>query len=254
MVWFAASCQFNGATSSGATDGATIDGMTLDGTADDGAVDDALTNANGLISINVGHNGPLDPSEPSGIQGVTNWNDLTGIANATTSDLVDSLGAPATGMTFAITGGNDSFNHLSTPDKRMISGWVRDATVNITGIPYSTYDVIIYYDSWAQVSNQNNSIAEYAFSSGGGAITSVWGVNQKDFRLGPEDPHDYDEFMATSLAEAQAQGTGSDSGDGDGGYHLIVTGLTASELDIVATTVEGTPASICAIQIRGAAN
>ena len=40
-------------------------------------------------------------------------------------------------MTFAITGGNASFNHLTTPDKRMISGWVQNATVNITGIPFS---------------------------------------------------------------------------------------------------------------------
>jgi len=206
----------------------------------------------GLISINVGGNGALELIDTAGIQGVTNWNNLSGIANPTTSNLIDSLGDPATGMTFAITGGNNSFNALGTSDKRMISSWVQNGTVNLTGIPYSTYDLIIYYDSWAQVSNQNNSIAEYALSSGGGAITSVWGVNQKDFRLEPNVDPDYDEFTATSLADAQAQGGGSASGDGDGGYHLIVTGLTASDLDIVASTVEGTPASICAIQIREA--
>jgi hypothetical protein len=269
VVWFAASCQFDGATSHSAIDGATIDGMTFDGTVQDGAVDGALTDAAapdadplapdaapgsiGLISINVGLNGPLGPIEASGIQGVTNWNDLTGIDNPTTSDLIDSLGAPATGMTFDITGNNVSFNALSTPDKRMMSGWVQNANVNIAGIPYSTYDLIIYYDSWAQQSDQSNSIAEYALSSGGCAITSVWGVNQKDFRYEPENPHDYDEFTATSLAEAQAQGAVFDTGAGDGGYHLIVTGLTTSDLNIIATTVEGSPASICAIQIREAA-
>jgi hypothetical protein len=66
VVWFAASCQFNGDTSRGANDGATIDGMTFDGTAVDGAVDGALTDAAAPGSIVPVINGSFETPGQSG--------------------------------------------------------------------------------------------------------------------------------------------------------------------------------------------
>ncbi|MFT6863512.1 MAG: hypothetical protein ACJAVK_002073, partial [Akkermansiaceae bacterium] len=207
----------------------------------------------GLISMNFGINGGLEVTDRAGIQSVSNWNNFTGVTNPTSSDLRDSLGASLAGMTLAVTGSNDTFNAGGSPDKKMMSGWLNNqAIINLTGIPYSTYDLIIYYDSWAFEAAGTNNIARYDLSSGGNAITSVWGVNQKDFRLEPDGALDYDEFTALTLEEARAQGSTAFDGDGDGGYHLIVPDLTASDLDIAAVNVEGTPASICAIQIRQA--
>jgi len=210
--------------------------------------------APGLISMNFGTNGGLAATDQAGIQSASNWNDFTGVANPTSSDLRDSLGASVAGMTLAVTGANDTFNAGGSPDKKMMSGWLNNqATINLTGIPYSTYDLIIYYDSWAFDAAGTNNIARYDLSSGANAITSVWGVNQKDFRLEPDGALNYDEFTALTLEEARTQGNSAFDGDGDGGYHLIVPGLTAKDLGIAAFNVEGTPASICAIQLRRAA-
>lgn len=205
----------------------------------------------GLISFNFGINGGLEATERAGIQSVPNWNDFTGLTNPASSDLVDSVGASLGGMSMNVTGANDTFNAGGSADKKMMSGWLNNqATIELTGIPYATYDLIIYYDSWAFDGAGTNSIARYDLSSGGNALTSVWGVNQKDFRLEPDDALDYDEFTALTLEEARAQGTSAFDGDGDGGYHLIVPDLTAADLEIAAINEEGTPASICGIQIR----
>lgn len=202
----------------------------------------------GTVSINIGLNGSLTSTDVAGYYAVNNWNSFAGTVNSASSSLVDSTGSAVYGMSFSVTGANETFGALGTADKSMISGWVANPIIHLAGIPYATYDLVIYYDSWAQVSAGNSSVMSYALSSGGSPITTVYAVNMKDFRLEPNVNPDWDSFLAYSVAEAHAEVS-----TGDGGYYLVVKGSTASSLDLVTTTVSGTPAGISGIQIIGTA-
>ena len=198
----------------------------------------------GIVSINIGGNGSLTPAETAGITASANWNDFANVNNPSSSSLVDSDGVMVPGLSFSATGANTSFNALTTSDKKMMSGWMETPVINLSGIPYASYKLIVYYDSWAQLDSGNSSVMSFALSSNGLALATVYGVNKKDFRLEPDTTPNWDEFHAQTVADANAE-----VANGDGGYHLVFEGLTARNLTLQVTTVSGTPAGICGIQI-----
>jgi hypothetical protein len=196
------------------------------------------------ISFNIGGNGSLAPGDAAGVLGLGNWNDFTMVANPVSSNLMDSGGTAVPGFSFAATGANASFNALGTPNKNLMASWMENPTIRLAGIPYRSYKLIVYYDSWAQQAAGNSSVMSFALSSNGVALQTLYGVNKKDFRLEPNLNPDWDEFHALTPAEANIEVT-----NGDGGFHLVFEGLGSPYLTLAATTVSGTPASICGFQI-----
>ena len=102
----------------------------------------------GGVSLN------LTAAETAGVVPVANWN-VNGedqAAAGTLSGLVDSSGA-ATEAEVAWSGSNNTWGGTgaTTPDEMVVNGWLDDngdgASIAVTGIPYETYDVIVYGSS-----------------------------------------------------------------------------------------------------------
>ena len=102
----------------------------------------------GGVSIN------LTDAETAGVVPVSNWN-VNGedqAAAGTLSGLVDSTGA-ATGAEVTWSGSNNTWggSGATTPDEMLVNGWLDDngtgADINVTGIPYDTYNLIVYGSS-----------------------------------------------------------------------------------------------------------
>lgn len=204
--------------------------------------DDGVPN---FISINIGVNGALTPTEAAGVFDTANWNDFTGIDAPSSSSLIDDAGV-LTGMFFSVTGQSHSFNSLGTSDKKMMSGWTQQPmTVRLRDIPFQTYDLVVYYDSWASQENNLSSVMKYALSSDGKSVSTVYAVNKKDFRFESNTEPDWDHFIAYSLEEANEE-----AATGDGGFHMVIPGLTQADLDITVSDVSGTPAGMSGIQIK----
>lgn len=94
----------------------------------------------------------LTAAETAGVVPVANWNaDAQGVEGSI-ADLMDSDGA-ATGASVSWSGANNTWGGTgaTTPDEMLVNGWLDDngdgATINVTGIPYETYDVIVYGSS-----------------------------------------------------------------------------------------------------------
>jgi len=198
----------------------------------------------GAVSNNIGGNGSLAATEAAGINARTNWNDVTNIVNPGFRLAKNSAGSVVPGMFFSATGRNNSFNSTGTANKKMMSSWMEVPTINLTGIPYSSYKIIVYYDSNAQVSVGNSSVMSFALRSGGTSLSTLYGVNKKAFRLEPNVNPNWDRFQATTLTAANAEVV-----SGDGGFHLIFEGLTARDLTLQVATISGTPAGISGIEI-----
>ncbi len=131
----------------------------------------------------------------AGVGPAINWNNSNLSQGNSFSGLVDNTGATTTlGFTVAGTWGNWGIALVTTPDadgtynKQLLAGYANTSsgapgapeTFAITGIPYLSYDVIVYFSSDAQgrsgtISDANTGIT-YDFSTEGfDAITN--GVN-----------------------------------------------------------------------------
>jgi len=113
----------------------------------------------------VGSGSTLVPSQVAGFVSEEFWN-LDNTANGVTySNVVDGTGTP-TDATVTVNFGNGHYHtgdSTTTPDDVLMSGgfWSGDGyTVNVTGVPYSTYDVYVY------MLNDNNPNRRYELNLG----------------------------------------------------------------------------------------
>jgi hypothetical protein len=187
------------------------------------------------VSINLGGNGSLTTGDQAGFNAVANWNDFTGVVNPSAAGLFTSDNGIVP-MSFSASGGNDSFNTTATPNMRMYGSMLFGAYANLTAIPFSRYQLVIYYNSWAN--ETSSSVIRFDLAGDDGPITSAYGVKKKSFN------GVWDEFGATTMEAASAE-----LQNGDGGFYLVVDGLTDPNLQISTTTISGQTGAISGIQI-----
>ena len=185
------------------------------------------------ISINVGGNDAthdIPAADSLGVVPLVHWNNLTAAANpsAPPPTLVDSGGSTVASMTVSSTGwNNDTFNAFGTDLQNMYSnfihtdngggGNVHSASITLTNIPYATYDVYIYYNSFTSSNPQawtesQNSTTLYGLRgpTQGGALGS------------------FVQYQTSSLSTVLADAAGGTAG----GNYLEFTGLTAANLTL----------------------
>ena len=186
-----------------------------------------------IISINVGYNGALAASDMAGVVPAAHWNDLSGTTNNPSSvALVDESGNPLPGMTASFQGSGNTFNWNAVPSQTMLSGFLSGTpmSVSLTNIPFSTYDVYIYYAgfssnyslTWQATNTSTATVLGTLYSVRGGKsavqLFSVSGFVQS-------------QYPTQALADAAATG--------DGGNWLKFTGLSASNLKLAEISANG---------------
>lgn len=186
----------------------------------------------GVISINVGNNGTVGAGDAVGAEPAQNWNNLLGVNNPSSSSLVDDSGALVSGLSVAFTGNQNTFNNSPTPTQAMLSGFLsgNPMSATISGIPYATYDVYVYYAgfvsnyslTWTATDNDTATPLETVYS-----VRGSW--------AGPQAPGG-----ALVLSQYAGLSEATDAAiAGDGGNYLKFSGLTAANLTIAETSGNG---------------
>jgi hypothetical protein len=149
-----------------------------DGTNTSSAISISVISTSSTAAIGVQFEGDyvsqaLDPSQVAGIIPHDFWNvDDETSGNVTTNVLVDSSGIP-TAATVTVTYGSGQYysgGTGTTADDTLMSGgfWSGDGfTVNVTGVPYSTYNIYVY------MLNDNNPGRRYGLTLGN---QTYWGA------------------------------------------------------------------------------
>ncbi len=186
----------------------------------------------GVISINVGgFDANHDVDGTTGAEPAANWNNLTGVANPSSSSLVDDTGAAVTGMSISFSGWNrDTFNAWGDDRADMYSNFLHqqgdtlgNATVTINNIPYAEYDVYIYYNCFPTW-----QVQKWQESQGGTMLYGLRGASSGGGVSGFVPYQTSDASTAFDDAAAQASGVG--------GNYLKFTGLTAANLTLTNTS------------------
>jgi len=173
------------------------------------------------VSINVGgFDAARDVTGSLGVVATANWNNLTNAANAAGTNLMDDSGA-ATTLDVSFTGWNkDTFNAWGDSRADMYSNFLHhqgdtmaNATVNLSQIPYATYDVYIYYTGFIAKQVQ-------AWTDG---VSTLYGLRGPASGGGLAG---YVQYQTTSEAAALADAAAGTAG----GNYLKFTGLTAPGL------------------------
>ena len=159
-----------------------------------------------------------------GVVAAVNWNNLTTVANAVGTNLMDDSGA-ATTMDISFSGWNkDTFNAWGDMRADMFSNFLHhqgdtmsNATVILTQIPYATYDVYIYYTGFVSQQVQ-------AWTDGSTTIYGLRGPSSGGGLSG------YVPYQTTSEATALADAAGGTAG----GNYLKFTGLTVSGVTLTS--------------------
>jgi hypothetical protein len=103
---------------------------------------------------------------PGAVQ--SNWNNVAIPPNGqtgTATNLIDDLGlTTSTGVTWAATGTYDTGIPLTTQDDNLMKGFLdvfgaTPGTVTVSGIPFSSYEVVVYFDGANLGENQVMSFA-----------------------------------------------------------------------------------------------
>jgi hypothetical protein len=113
-----------------------------------------------FISINydtvVSSTPALSPTDSAGVVPAINWNNIAsngpgGFLSPTQTFVDDS--ASATPLTVGVTsGGADSWNTGGNADQKIYGDWInagKGTTINLSGIPYASYDLYIYESHYA---------------------------------------------------------------------------------------------------------
>jgi hypothetical protein len=177
------------------------------------------------VSLNVGgFDTNHDVTGSLGVVSVANWNNLTNIANPSAVNLMDNSGS-ATTLDITFAGWNkDTFNSWGDSRANLYSNFLHhqgdtlaNGTVNISQIPYGSYDVYIYYTGFVSKQVQ-------AWTDGD---TTLYGLR------GPASGgglNGYVQYQTASEATALADAAGGTAG----GNYLKFTGLTGSSLTLTS--------------------
>jgi sialate O-acetylesterase len=192
----------------------------------------AAAGASKAVSINVGLNGVLAPSDVAGVVPVAGWNELSGSSNPSTSVLLDESGGAVPGMSVSFQGNVNTFNNTGVPDQTMLSGFLsgNPMVAQFSNIPYARYDVYVYY---AGFNNNNTYSLTWVATDTATATVVDTRYSVRGSLTGPQlfpTPGLVRSEYAT-LAEAAAQ-----AALGNGGNWLRFTGLSAANLRISETS------------------
>ena len=189
------------------------------------------------ISITFNANRTLAPGDVTGAEVVVgNWNNLLvsgGNQNGVWGSLNDSSGTATTAsITTDSWGGIVSMSTDGSPFTKLYEGGLAkegdvpsgSATINLSSIPYSQYDVYIYYTHFPIGSD---TLQTWTESEGN---TTLYGTNNKNHG---HDWGDFVQYQTSDRATAIAQAT--TAGPDGGGNWLKFTGLTASTLTLTSS-------------------
>ena len=145
---------------------------------------------NQIISWNLDDYSTINPTDLAGLAAATNWVDSY-LANITTS-LPDNTGAATTMNliygsynTYQIQGSHPGYDANGTANKEMLNGYlnsgpaawgppITNSYVTLTNIPYSAYDVVVYFssDTAGRHGSITDGLTNYYFSVMGSAEIS----------------------------------------------------------------------------------
>jgi hypothetical protein len=174
------------------------------------------------INFGAGHgaDASLDPADQAGVFAQANWNNAAGKDG--TLALTDESGA-ANGTEVTWTSREQwGKGNPVVPDGKLLKGWlacgtegasVADITIDITGIPYAAYDVVIYMN--------HDRASEDA------DVTGPWGT----FRIRENDPA----VNADPVVLAQQVGPADpdDPDNNEKGNFVIFSGVSGADLNLV---------------------
>lgn len=196
-------------------------------------VTSAATGGGKTISINVGQNGLLLPSDVAGVVPVAHWNELSGSSNPSSSSLLDDTGAVAPGMTVTFQGNGNTFNNTGVPSQTMLSGFLSGNPMNcqFTNIPFASYDVYIYYSGFSS----NHSLTWVATNT----TTSTVLDTQYSVRGTLSGPQLFPSPGLVQSNYSNLAAANEQAALGNGGNWLKFTGLSATHLTIAETSSNG---------------
>ena len=184
-----------------------------------------------MIGINVGPaSAVITDTQVAGVIALgydqDNWNNVLG----TTSGLVQNLvydSASSAGMSCSWTGQANTFNTGGAGDPILTGNFVQatatPATFVLSNIPYSSYDLVLYYNAFGTIYNDSQVDLDYA--SDGSVDRTVYISDKDDFVS--FNGNEYVEFISdTSSASAP-----------NGANFGVVEGLSSSNLTITVSGV-----------------
>jgi hypothetical protein len=198
----------------------------------------------GTISVSfVGGSGvngtpvPLGPADLAGVVPAMHWNSVANNAPVgNTDNLLDSNGAITSARLVWLSNNTWSNQITSTdPDSRMMKGYLDNAggpatVIIMSGIPYSTYDVYVYFKS--DNTSVAGTIGQFTLNS-----KVIYGAN-----TGPVPPSG----MFGMFVEA----SGSSAGDPNAiGNYLVFHGISGSSFNLAAEAAKYT-AAVTGLQIQ----
>ena len=208
----------------------------------------AVTGTPRVISINVGgFDATHDVTGSLGAVAATNWNNLTAVANPSGTALKDDSGT-ATTLGLASSGwSQNTFNAWGDNRANMYSNFIgregdpiSPATITLTGIPYATYDVYLYYTAFWM--NNGGEIQTWTESQGSSTLYGLRGPSSGGGLPG------YQQYQTSSYATATADVAGGTAG----GNYLVFSGLSAANLTLTSSDANQTgwkQAGLAGIQI-----
>ncbi|NQU63301.1 MAG: hypothetical protein HQ517_03310, partial [SAR324 cluster bacterium] len=171
-----------------------------------------------------------------------NWNNVAGTTSGSSPNLVYDSGT-SSGMSCSWTGTSNTFNTSTTGDSKLTGNFVQNgsagaATFVLSNIPYTSYDLVLYYNAFGDI--YNDSQVDLDYGSNATVDQSVF-VSDKDTFVS-FNGDEYVEFISSS----------SSSGAPAGANFGVVTGLTASNLTITVVNDASEHNSLAGIQLVNA--
>ncbi len=157
---------------------------------DSGASAATPAGASGIVGWNYDRYGTLNSNNPAGIVATNNWNDS--YPNDPVANLVDNNGAPTTVAiaynsynTWSIKNSHPGADANGSYNKELLNGYLNSgagqipatSTVSITQIPFSYYNLYVYFssDTAGRTGTVTDGTTTYSFTTIGSA--SIFGAN-----------------------------------------------------------------------------
>lgn len=197
--------------------------------ADYSVVTESGSGASRLIGINFGPaSAAISPTQVAGVTALSydqdHWNNVLGANSGLAENLVYDSGS-SSGMSCSWTGLANTFNTTGSGDALLTGNFVQagigPATFTLSNIPYSGYDLVLYYNAFGII--YNDSRVDLDYGSDGSVDRTVYISDRDDFVS--FNGSEYVEFISDT----------SPAGAPDGANFGVVNGLTASSLTVTVS-------------------
>lgn len=206
----------------------------------------------------VAGNSFLEPTDVAGVIGRNHWNNTNGYFGGPTA-LMDSAGMPTT-VSVSWTSAYDyrwvAFHTGTDPDSKLTNGEFEaetgtKAVVTITGVPYSLYDVYVYFGS-----QNNGKKGNGTLTPGGGTPTTIYyrsndgytspyfqgyqeAIGTNDLNSNPSNYMVFHNVTSSSFVYSQQKSAGEIYGTGIHGIQIISVVPEPSALMPVGVAMAG---------------